>query len=131
MRAGWDFPWWTYEYFLHGRSPEPGPIDIGSRTCWHAGDLLALLKFLFGRGEAPTPEGKRGMLYAILQFLGDFAPGIHADLFRWDDPLPAVAELWPYISRLRGAIGGSAGSLSKMLDGLFAKSPGTTKAIGA
>lgn len=129
VHAGWDFPWWTYEYFLNGRRPEPGPIDIGSRTCWHVGDLLALLKFLSGRGEVPTPEGNPLTWHAVREFLSGFAPGVHSDLFRWDDPVPALMEMWPYLARFRDAVPASAGSFSKMLDSLFAKRPSTRKVL--
>jgi len=34
IHAGWDFPYWVYNYFLHGILP-PGPnqVEIGSKTC--------------------------------------------------------------------------------------------------
>jgi predicted ATP-grasp superfamily ATP-dependent carboligase len=121
--AGWDFPDWTYEYFLNGQRPEPGPITLGSFTCWHTGDLLALLKFVAGEGETPTPGTTPGKLRAALQFLSGFRPGIHCDVFRWNDPLPAVVEPLPYCKRVVGLIRGNAWSYSKAMHIMFPASP--------
>jgi hypothetical protein len=129
VHAGWDFPYWTYEYFLHGKKPEPGPIKLGSRTCWHTGDVLALLKFIAGRGENPTPGTTPGRLRATMQCLSGFWPGIHSDLFRCNDPLPAMMELRPYLNRLRDAVNGNAGSQSKAMSILFPTSPSSAKGI--
>jgi hypothetical protein len=84
--------------------PEPRPITLGSATCWHVGDLLALLKFVAGESESPTPGTKPSPVKAALQFLSGFRPGIHPDLFRWHDPLPALVELLPYCKRAIEAI---------------------------
>jgi len=121
--AGWDFPNWTYEYFLNGWRPEPGPIALGSSTCWHTGDLLALLKFVAGQGETPTPGTTPGKLRAACQFLSAFRPGIHSDIFRWYDPLPAVIELRPYLDRVVRLIQSNAWSYSTAMHILFHASP--------
>jgi len=121
--AGWDFPHWTYEYFLNRRRPEPGPITLGSATCWHTGDLLALLKFVAGKGEIPTPGTTPGKLRAIWQFLSGFRPGIHSDIFRWYDPLPAIIELRPYFDRAIRLMQSNAWSYSKAMDVIFPESP--------
>jgi len=97
--AGWDFPWWIYRYFLHGEVPAPGPIRTGSRTCWHAGDLESLLDY-FGGGDPPATGARVGKPRATLQYLSGFAPGIHADVFRWSDPAPFFHEHWRF-ARLR------------------------------
>jgi len=123
VKAGWDFPWWTYEYFLRGRRPQPPPIDVGSRTCWHAGDLLALLKFLAGKGEVPTPGANPRRLQAIVRLLSGFSPAIHWDLFRWDDPLPALVELWPYFARIGQTIKGNGSLREKVAHALFPACP--------
>jgi predicted ATP-grasp superfamily ATP-dependent carboligase len=117
--AGWDFPNWTYEYFLEGRKPEPGPITLGSATCWHTGDLLAMVKFVAGKGETPTPGTTPGKLRAAWQFLSGFQPGIHSDIFRWHDPLPAIVELWPYCDRAVRLIRGNARSYSEGMRIMF------------
>ncbi len=93
IHAGWDFPSWTYDYFLFGKRPQPGPIKTGSLTCWHQGDLIALLNYLRG-GEVPATGTHPGKLLAALQYLGGFRPGVHSDIFSWSDPIPALWEYW-------------------------------------
>jgi predicted ATP-grasp superfamily ATP-dependent carboligase len=127
--AGWDFPDWTYEYFLNGQRPEPGPITLGSLTCWHTGDLLALLKFMAGEGETPTPGTTPGKLRAALQFLSGFRPGIHCDVFRWSDPLPAIVEPLPYCKRVARAIPEHAWSYSKAMHIMFPGSPNSADRV--
>ena len=98
VHAGWDFPFWVYDYFVRGRRPEPGPIKIGSTTCWHRGDLTALLWHLRG-GESAT-GAKPGKFRAVGQYVSGFSPGIHSDVFRWTDPLPSLVEHWQLGKRL-------------------------------
>lgn len=92
VRAGWDFPAWTYEYFANGERPGPVLPKIGSRTCWHCGDLQALIAYLAG-GASPTGS-PRGKLRAVLDYFSSFTPTVHPDTFRLSDPLPAVVEHW-------------------------------------
>jgi len=89
--AGWDYPWWIYRYFVHGEAPAPGPIRMGSLTCWHAGDLEALLDY-WGGGESPATGAPVGKFHAALQYLSGFAPSTHPDVFRWSDPSPCLHE---------------------------------------
>lgn len=107
VHAGWDFPYWTYNYFLHGKKPEAGPIKIGSRTCWHRGDLEALLHYYLG-DEVPATGTNPGKFLATLQYLSGFSPAIHSDVFRWSDPLPEIIDHWQLFrnlwSRLRNRI---------------------------
>jgi predicted ATP-grasp superfamily ATP-dependent carboligase len=121
--AGWDFPDWTWEFFLNGKKPKPGPISLDSLTCWHTGDLLALLKFVAGDGESPSPGTTPGTLRAALHFLSSFRPGVHCDVFRWNDPLPAMVEPLPYGKRLVQAIRGHGWSYSKAMHIIFPVRP--------
>ena len=121
--AGWDFPNWTFDYFVHGKMPEPELITPGSLTCWHTGDFLALLKFIAGKGEVPTPGTNPGKLRALMQFLSGFQPGIHSDVFRWNDPVPAIIEPWPYFQRLVRAIRCNGWSYSRAMHIMFPASP--------
>lgn len=99
IHAGWNFPYWVYNYFLHGKEPKPREIEIGSQTCWRAGDLQALMSYLINRGESPTTGTNPHKLKAIVQYLSGFLPGIHSDVFRWDDPFPAIMEHWQLFGR--------------------------------
>ncbi len=101
IHAGWDFPYWVYQYFLHGQRPTPGPIEVGSLTCWHLGDLIALTNYLRG-GEIPATGTTPSKSEAVLQYLSGFAPSIHSDVFSWDDPLPAFFEYWKTRKRFWG-----------------------------
>ncbi|PYX38241.1 MAG: hypothetical protein DMG81_12355 [Acidobacteria bacterium] len=103
VHAGWDFPYWVYQYFLHGQRPNPGPIEVGSLTCWHLGDLIALLNFWRG-GEIPATGTTPTPAQATLQYLSGFAPNVHSDVFAWDDPVPAVVEYWKIRKRLFGMV---------------------------
>ncbi len=93
VHAGWDFPYWVYRYFLHDEIPVPQKIKIGSTTCWHGGDLEALLEYYRG-GESPTTGTNPGKLLATLQYLSGFSPFIHSDVFHWTDPMPGIIEHW-------------------------------------
>lgn len=102
VHAGWDFPYWVYQYFLHGEKPVPGEIKIGSTTCWHYGDLMALVDYFHG-GESPTTGTHPSKLRAVCQYVSDFCPGIHSDIFQWSDPMPGLiehSELAPIFWRL-------------------------------
>ncbi len=93
INAGWDFPYWLVRYFKDGVAPDPAPIAVGSRCCWRVGEYLAL-RCAF-RGEAwLTDRESIGRLRAIADYLETFRPGVHSDLFRFDDPLPELLEHW-------------------------------------
>ena len=103
IHAGWDFPYWTYDYFLNGNRPDPKPIEVGSLTCWHLGDLIALLNYWRG-GEVPATGTHPSPLRSTLQYLSGFRPNVHCDVFSWADPLPAFWEYWQVRKRLLGMI---------------------------
>ena len=97
VAAGWDFPYWTYDYFASGRRPEPRSLShgVGQRSRWLYGDLADLVSHLGGDHE-PGGAG-RSRTRAVADYLSGFKPGTHADVFRLDDPLPELVE------HLRGA----------------------------
>jgi predicted ATP-grasp superfamily ATP-dependent carboligase len=97
--AGWDFPAWTYDYFANGQRPDPPPLRVGSRTCWHMGDWLSMVEYLRG-GESPTPGALPSRARAVADWASGFAPGIRSDTFRWSDPGPALGEVADYVRRV-------------------------------
>ena len=94
VAAGWDFPYWTYRYFAQGERPDPVPpsLGVGRISRWHAGDLAALVSFLAGEQD-PSWSG-RTRSRALVEYLSGFRPGIHPDVFRFDDPVPEFVEHW-------------------------------------
>lgn len=98
IHAGWDFPLWVYNYFRHDKVPKPGNIKIGSQICWRCGDLNALIDYWRG-GDSPATGTNPGKLKATFLYLSDFSPKIHSDVFRWNDPKPALIEHWLYFKR--------------------------------
>ena len=100
VAAGWDFPYWTYEYFGLGRTPETPQSSLGHRrrSCWHYGDLQHLVHFLAGE-EVQSGAG-RTRLRAVADYLSAFRPSVDSDVFRLDDPLPELVE---HSRALRGA----------------------------
>jgi hypothetical protein len=104
VSAGWDFPLWIYEYFLHGKKPRPGPLELTSQTCWHLGDLTSLMDYYRG-GHSPTPGTEPGKWKAFFQYISGFFPHVHADVFRWKDPLPSLMEHWHFFRRMLERMG--------------------------
>lgn len=92
VNAGWDFPYWAYRYFLHGEVPTPPPVSTNSKiTCYHTADLMVLVNFLLG-GPSPIMVGELKPMTAIWQYLRAFGPGYQADVFQWNDPMPALVD---------------------------------------
>jgi predicted ATP-grasp superfamily ATP-dependent carboligase len=93
IAAGWDFPLWTYQHFALEQTPRfpPRSQGLGSRWRWHYGELEVLLRSLAGGSEATWAGTRAG---AVAEYLAGFRPGIHADVFRLDDPLPEVVDHW-------------------------------------
>ena len=77
--------------FSPRRKTGSGRNQNRSTTCWHYGDLMALMKYLRGRGESPT-TGTTRLTRAVCQYLSDFSPRIHSDVFHWSDPMPGIME---------------------------------------
>ena len=111
IAIGWDFPYWAYRYFTRGDLPVPPPLALGSRACWHFGDLRLLGKRL--RGIEPPVPPRPSPLRAIADYITGFSPGVHSDVFALDDPLPELVEHWQGVRlavsrRLPGRVGRAA-----------------------
>jgi predicted ATP-grasp superfamily ATP-dependent carboligase len=92
VAAGWDFPHWTYRYFMHAERPEPPrSVAVGRRSRWAYGDLEALVDVLAGDERA---AGGRSRLRSIADYLAAYSPAVDSDVFRLDDPAPQVVEHW-------------------------------------
>lgn len=93
ISAGYDFPRWTADYFVHSRRPKDvGPIALGSGCRDHREDLQALVTYLRG-GRPPSTKGPPpGKPRAIADYLAGFRPAIHSDVWRWEDPRPALHD---------------------------------------
>jgi predicted ATP-grasp superfamily ATP-dependent carboligase len=109
VAAGWDFPYWMYEYFAFAKPPEAPPrsLGLGRLSRWHYGELDALLHFLSG-GEEPSGAG-RTRTQAVADYMSGFHPRVDADVFRLDDPVPELVEHWrgikSYARRALGRLG--------------------------
>ena len=98
--AGIDFPYLLYRLAIDGDVEPVLTYDVGVRLRWWLGDVDWLLLRLRERG------GIAGQLGAILEFLRPTGKMARAEVFRRDDPAPAVEELSQYLRRaLHGAVG--------------------------
>jgi predicted ATP-grasp superfamily ATP-dependent carboligase len=89
--AGVGFPRLLVEV-AHGATPRPAPYRVGVTSRWWLGDLLRTLRVMRGRpagypGEFPTRR------QAIRDFVLGRPAGSRNEVFRFDDPLPALGEL--------------------------------------
>lgn len=92
--AGIDFPYLLYRMAVHGDIEPAFTYREGVRLRWWLGDLDWLLL----RFRETSPLG------AIREFLRHFGKGARNEIFRWDDPVPALEELSQYVGQiLRGA----------------------------
>jgi biotin carboxylase len=98
--AGIDFPAVLAELTLHGTvgaSPSP---KIGVRTAWELGELdhaLALIRH--SREKLHAPDSMAIGWKAAIRALLDRRLSDHAEVFRWSDPLPFMAEAMRWIRR--------------------------------
>jgi len=97
--AGVDFPYLLYRLAVDGDVEPVFTYDVGVRLRWWLGDVDWLLLRLRERA------GIAGQLGAILEFLRPTGKMARAEVFRWDDPAPAVVELSQYLRQmLHGAV---------------------------
>ena len=94
--AGVDFPALLAQMAEHGDIPQSSGYRRGVRCRWFVGDLRHLIEVWKGPPAGyPGPyPGRLETLAAVLTPV----PGTVHDLFRWNDPLPEVAD-WLHMAR--------------------------------
>jgi predicted ATP-grasp superfamily ATP-dependent carboligase len=98
--AGVDFPYLCCQLAL-GQAPDiPASYKVGVRSRWLLGDLDHLLLRMFHSGR-DLPADAPSRLRTLVEFLTPAASGLHHDVFRLDDPRPALHELRQFTMALR------------------------------
>lgn len=101
--AGIDFPYLLYRLAVDGDIERVFSYTEGVRLRWWLGDLDWLLLRLRDGGETPA------RLRAVWEFMRPSGKKMRTEMFRWDDPKPALEELSQYVGHIfHGAIRGSA-----------------------
>jgi len=99
IAAGVDFPFYQWE-IIHGRKPDvPAEYIIGRRVRWTRGALLRLRERLF----EPAAFGTRRLTKAqeLRSFFAeDLARDVRSAMWTWREPLPAIIDALPGLSRL-------------------------------
>jgi len=94
--AGVDFPFLNGQLAL-GHPPDVPPIyKVGLKSRWLLGDLDHLLIRLL-HGDRDLPDTAPSRLQTLCGFLDFFAPAVRYDVWRRDDPRPALHELRQYV----------------------------------
>jgi predicted ATP-grasp superfamily ATP-dependent carboligase len=96
--AGVDFPVALVQMALGQPIAQRGAVAMGTRTVWELGELdhaLALLRRSREQLHGPPELAVGGM--AALRALTDHRWSDRAEIFRWSDPMPFVAELSRWI----------------------------------
>jgi predicted ATP-grasp superfamily ATP-dependent carboligase/protein-tyrosine-phosphatase len=99
IAAGVDFPFYQWE-IIHGRKPDvPAEYPIGRRVRWTRGALLRLRERLFepagfGTRRLTKAQELRGF------FAEDLARDVRSAMWTWREPLPAIIDALPGLSRL-------------------------------
>jgi predicted ATP-grasp superfamily ATP-dependent carboligase len=91
--AGVDFPNLLVQCALGEAPSQPPTYRAGIRSRWWWGDVDHLILRLRrpNNGAAAAAESK-GRLAAIVEFLKLWRPGDRNEVFRWNDPAPALRE---------------------------------------
>jgi len=98
--SGVDFPYLLYRLAIDGDIDPVFTYRVGTRLRWWLGDL----DWLFIRLREPGRLARR--LGAIPEFLGPTGRMGRGEVYRRDDPAPAIREFSQYLrAALRGAIG--------------------------
>ena len=96
--AGVDFPRLLVDLALGGDPQPPPSYRVGVRSRWWMGDIDHLLARLRRSPEQlALPPGSPGRLAALRDFLLLWRPGDRSEVFRFDDPAPALREMGEWL----------------------------------
>jgi len=99
--AGVDFPALLLQCSRGDPPSEPVTGRPGVRTRWLLGDLdQLLLRMVRSREALKVPRSFPGRGRAILEFLGDFRPGVRLEILKLSDPRPFVTEVGAWLRTL-------------------------------
>lgn len=109
--AGVDFPRLLVEA-ASGRAPDPViDYETGVRTRWLLGDLDHLLaRFRRSTEELGLGPEAPSRAAVLRDFLGAFGPASRNEVFRWDDPRPALRETLQWVRNVGEFAGAPASS---------------------
>jgi predicted ATP-grasp superfamily ATP-dependent carboligase len=104
-QAGAPFAWLTYAVLGKGQRPVLAPYRVGQRCSFLTPELKRLHRILLHPELIPDRTLRFGKACAVWEsFAAQLSPRTSHYLFRWSDPLPALADLW---FGIRAAIGRS------------------------
>lgn len=113
--AGAPFAWYTYSVLGLGRVPEPAPYRGDLRCRFVIPDTRRLFTVLFDPGAVQNRQLRLSRARELLDYVVDFVrPRPRYFVFRWRDPLPAVADLAGVARKaVAGMLGALGGRLSR------------------
>jgi predicted ATP-grasp superfamily ATP-dependent carboligase len=113
--AGAPFGWYTYSVLGLGRVPAPASYRGGLRCRFVIPDTRRLFTVLFDPGAVQNRHLRLSRGRELVDYVVDFLrPGARYFVFRWRDPLPALADLAGVLRKaVRGLLGRLLGVFSR------------------
>ena len=113
--AGAPFGWYTYSALGLGRVPAPAPYRGHLRCRFVIPDTRRLFTVLFEPGAVQNRQLRLSRACELFDYLVDFIrPRPRYFVFRWRDPLPALADLAGVARKaLAGGLGALLGRVSR------------------
>lgn len=97
VAAGVDFPYYHWQS-AHGERPDAArSYPQGVRVRWTRGAVLRLRERLFERPGFGTT--RQGAAQELRSFWRDFTPAVRSALWQPSDPVPAIVDVMPALSR--------------------------------
>lgn len=101
VEAGVDFPFYQWQV-AHGQTPEPPrTYPAAVRVRWTRGAILRLRERLFEHAGFGTTRGRGAD--ELRTFWADFSPDVRSALWSAGDPIPAIVDVMPGLSRFTGS----------------------------